>query len=91
MESPRSLKFSTFPVGMSLSTFFVITYLLCVAYGFVVPGQGMHELVSMLVPGFTWISWASFLVGLVVVFSYGWYVALIVVPVHNFFAALSAK
>lgn len=86
--SPR---FSILPVGMSLGTFFVITYLLCVAYGFVAPGESMHELISMLIPGFNWISWGSFLIGLIVAFGYGWYVALIVVPLYNFFAARTEK
>lgn len=80
-----SPQFSVVPVGMSVGTFFVVTYLLCVAYGFVVPGEGMHELISMLIPGFTWISWGSFLIGFVVAFGYGGYVALILVPLHNFF------
>jgi hypothetical protein len=82
--SPR---FSIVPVGMSLGTFFVITYLLCVAYGFVAPGQRMHELISMLIPGFTWISWGSFFIGVFVAFGYGWYVALIFIPLYNFRAA----
>ena len=86
--SPR---FSIVPVGMSLGIFFVITYLLCVVYGFVAPGQRMHELISMLIPGFTWISWESFLIGLVVAFGYGWYVALIFVPLHNFFVPRDEK
>lgn len=76
---------------MSLGTFFVITYLLCVGYGFVAPWEGMHELISMLIPGFTWISWESFLISLVVAFGYGWYVALIFVPLYNFFIARDKK
>jgi hypothetical protein len=51
----------------------------------------MHELISMLIPGFTWISWESFLIGLVVAVGYGWYVALIFVALHNLFASRDEK
>ena len=84
-------RMSVFPLGMSIATFFAITYILCISYGVLVSSQGMHQLFPMVLPGFQWITWSSFLLGLVLVFAYGWCVALVFVPIYNFFTALSAK
>lgn len=75
------------PIGMSLSALFVATYLLCVLYGLLWPALAMHELLSMLFPGFTWITWWSFVIGLVWSLAYAWYIALVFAPAYNFFAA----
>ena len=37
----------------------------------------MYQAWEKLLPGFTWISWGSFLIGLVESYGYGWYAALI--------------
>ena len=86
-----SLRLSIVPVGLSLGTFFVITYLLCILFGLLVSVQGIHQLLPMLLPGFTWLTWPSFLLGLVWVFAYGWYVAIVFAPIYNFFAARGAN
>ncbi|MEE9598461.1 MAG: hypothetical protein V3V96_16940 [Acidiferrobacterales bacterium] len=55
-------------------------------------GHGGHASVDMfeawrrLLPGFEWLTWKSFLLGLVESYAYGWYVALIWVPIYNVFA-----
>lgn len=72
--------------GLSLSLFLAITYLLCVLYGLIVADQGMQQLLSLVLPGFTWITWTSFFLGLVWALAYGWYVALVFTPLFNFFA-----
>lgn len=74
------------PLGLSLSLFLVITYVLCVLYGLGVSDQGMHQLLAALLPGFTWITWPSFFLGLIWNFAFGWYVALVFAPLFNFFA-----
>lgn len=71
--------------GMSLGTFLVITYALCVGFDLLFPGQVMYQTWLKLLPGFTWLTWPSFLLGLVESFSYGWYIALIFGPLFNFF------
>lgn len=38
-----------------------------------------------LLPGFTWISWPSFFLGLIETFGYGIYFGLVFVPLYNFF------
>lgn len=86
-----SLRLSIVPVGLSLGTFFVITYLLCILFGLLVSVQGIHQLLPMLLPGFTWLTWPSFLLGLFWVFACGWYVAIVFAPIYNFFAARGAN
>jgi hypothetical protein len=74
------------PLGLSLSSFFVITYVLCVLFGIFVSDRGVHQLLPLLLPGFTWITWPSFFLGLVWSFVYGWFVAVVFAPLFNFFA-----
>lgn len=73
--------------GMSLGLFLSITFVLCVLFDLWLPEFAMHTAWAPLLPGFTWISWSSFLLGLVESFAYGWYVALVFGPLYNFFAA----
>jgi len=75
-----------FAFGMSLGIFLAITFVLCVGFDLLFPGMAMYETWLRLLPGFTWLSWPSFLLGLVESFVYGWYVALIFGPLFNFFA-----
>jgi hypothetical protein len=82
---------SIIAVGMSLGLFFAITYVLCVLYGLVVADRGMHELLALVIPAFTWLTWPSFAWGLVVSFAYGWYVAVVFVPLFNFFGRCSRR
>ena len=73
--------------GLSLGLFLAITYVLCVGFDLLFPGQAMYQTWLRLLPGFTWLTWQSFLLGLIESFAYGWYVALIFAPLFNFFAA----
>jgi hypothetical protein len=79
------------PLGMTLGTFFVVTYILCVLFGLLVSYPGMHRLLSDMMPGFTWITWPSFFIGLVWAFVFGWYIAVVFVPIYNFFVAGGPK
>jgi hypothetical protein len=72
--------------GMSLGAFLSITYVLCVGFDLLFPGAAMYQTWLRLLPGFTWLTWPSFLLGLVESFAYGWYVALIFGPLFNLFA-----
>src|SRR6516225_4519736 len=71
--------------GLSLGLFLAITYVLCVGFDLLFPGQAMYQTWLRLLPGFTWLTWQSFLLGLVESFAYGWYIALIFGPLYNFF------
>ena len=75
-----------YPVGMALGVLLAVSFLLCVLFGLLFPGATMYEAWLPLLPGVTWISWPSALLGLVESFAYGWYIAVIVVPAFNFFS-----
>lgn len=73
------------PVAAAVVTFGVITYILCVIFDFIFPRWAMYQLWEILLPGFTWISWGSFFIGLIGVIVYGIYIAAVFVPVYNYF------
>lgn len=81
----------TIPVlalGMALSLFLAISYVLCVLGYIFLPALPIaHSALSIFLPGFILLSWPSFCLGLAESFGWGWYVALIFVPLYNFFAA----
>ena len=75
-----------YPVGMSLGILLALSFAVCVVFGLLLPGAMMYKAWLPWLPGVTWISWSSALLGLAESFAYGWYIALIFVPVYNFFA-----
>ena len=75
-------------LGSSLSAFLVISYLLCVVGYLLVPGLPIsHMSLVIFLPGFELLTWPSFFLGLVESFAWGWYIALILGPLYNFFVA----
>lgn len=79
-------------VTLSLALFTTISYLLCVAYGLIVPRElHMSPLLEMVLPGFKWLSPGSFFLGLVESFLWGVYVGIVFVPIHNLLSRRSAK
>ena len=85
-EGNVHFRLPVFALGWSLGLFFAITFVICVGFDLLFPKSAMYEVWSKLLPGFTWLSWSSLLIGLVESFLYGWYVALIFGPLFNFFA-----
>lgn len=73
-------------VGHATGLFLAITFALCVAFDLLFPAHAMFEVWRKLLPGFEWLSWRSFFLGLAESYGYGWYFALIWVPLYNFFA-----
>ena len=71
----------------SLGIFLAITFVLCIAFDLLFRSLAMYQTLLKLLPGFTWLSWPSFFLGLVERFASGWYVALIFAPLYNFCAA----
>ena len=53
--------------------------------------MAMYPSWQSLLPGFTWISWSSFLLGLVESNGYGWSAALIWVPLYNVLSVRAAR
>ena len=73
-------------LGLSLGTFFVISYVICIAGYLLLPGFPVqHGSLSIFLPGFELLSWQSFFLGLVESFIWGWYIAGVFVPLYNFF------
>jgi len=77
--------------GHATSLLFLISFVLCVGFDFIFPEHAMYQSWQSLLPGFEWISWKSFLLGMVESYAYGWYVALIWIPLYNVFSARSTK
>jgi hypothetical protein len=73
-------------VGHASSLLLAITFTLCVIFDLVFPDMAMYQLWLKLLPGFEWLSWQSFLLGLFESWGYGWYLTLIWVPIYNYFA-----
>lgn len=78
----------TIPVialGMALSLFLVISYVICVST-YLIPGLAIsHVMLTEFLPGFEFLNWQSFCLGLLESFAWGWYVAMIFGPLYNFF------
>lgn len=91
MNEKAASRISLYALGMSLGIFLAITFLLCVLFDLLFPGYAMYRVWAPLLPGFSWLSWSSLLIGLVESFAYGWYVAVVFAPLYNFFTARSAK
>ncbi len=72
-------------VGLSAGAFLSITYVLCVAYDLIFPANAMYEAWYKLLPGFKWLTWWSFCLGLVESFLYGIYAGLVFAPLYNLF------
>jgi hypothetical protein len=80
-------KISLMAFGHASSLFISISFVLCVAFGLLFPQNTMYEAWQPLLPGFEWLSWQSFCLGLVESYMYGWFITLIWVPLYNFFGS----
>jgi len=78
-------------VGHASSLFLAITFALCVGFDLLFPAHAMYEAWQKLLPGFEWLSWRSFFLGLIESYGYGWYFALVWAPLYNLFAARSNR
>ena len=73
-------------LGWTLSLFLLVSYLICIGFGIIAPAWAhMHEAWAPWLPGFEWLTWPGFLAGAVGSFTYGWYIALFVIPLKRFF------
>jgi len=74
-------------VGHATSITLAISFVLCVLFDLLFPQHAMFQAWQKLLPGFHWLSWSSFLLGVLESYGYGWYFALIWVPIYNVMAA----
>ena len=73
-------------LGLGLSLFFVISYLICIIGYLLLPGFPVqHGALSIFLPGFELLSWRSYFLGLAESFAWGWYIALVFGSLYNFF------
>lgn len=73
-------------VSWALGITTLISYLVCVAYGLATPSSlHMTSFLEQVLPGFKWLTWSGFLIGLVESFLYGVYAGIVYVPVYNLF------
>ena len=74
--------------GLSVSSFLAISYVLCIVGYLIAPATAVrHEALAILLPGFSLLSWQTFLIGLVESYAWGWYIALVFGALYNFFVA----
>ncbi|HEY6967953.1 MAG TPA: hypothetical protein VJA94_02020 [Candidatus Angelobacter sp.] len=69
----------------TLSLFFTQTYILCVLWNIVEPKPVYIRMLEIFLPGFKWLTRASFFLGMIESFLYGVYVAVAFVSIHNYF------
>ena len=77
--------------GLAVGLFLDITFLICAFWGLVVPArwETMSKLWEAVLPGFTWLTPWSTVLGLVELFLYGIYTAIVFVPLFNYFEGRS--
>lgn len=68
--------------ALGLST--AISFVVCVAYGLIVP-ESLHSraFLEQVLPAFKWLTWWGFGLGLAESFLYGVYAALVFCPIYN--------
>ncbi len=75
-----NIKLIAWALGLSVAVSFVV----CVAFGLITPQSlHMHVFLQQVLPGFRWLTWWGFLLGLVESFLYGVYAAIVYVPIYN--------
>lgn len=74
-------------VTKSLSSFAAISFVLCVGYGLLAPAA-FHApwLLEAILPGFTWLSVGSFVLGLIETALYGAFAGALYSVLSNYFA-----
>ncbi|MDW3098644.1 MAG: hypothetical protein R8J41_11150 [Alphaproteobacteria bacterium] len=87
MTDAHTVRIPTIPtVGHALSVFLLLTYLICIGFGLLVPGEArMYEAWAPLLPGFEWLTVSGFVFGAIGAYAYGWYIALFLMPIYRFF------
>ena len=73
-------------VSLSLGIAAAVSFVVCLLWGLLLPeALHMHGFLELILPGFTWLSMGSALLGLVESFLFGVYAGVVYVPVYNFF------
>lgn len=79
------------PIAWTLAVFSAVVFIFDVLAGLLFPNWWvMQNLYEFLLPGFTFISWGTFFLGLVEIFVGGFLTAVLFVPIHNYFISREA-
>jgi len=79
------------PIAWTLAVFATVVFALDMLFGVLFPNWWvMQKAYELLLPGFTFISWGAFLLGLVESFIGGFLTAVLFVPIYNYFAGREA-
>lgn len=71
-------------VTWSLSLWTALAFITCVLFGFLTPDSShMHLFLEEVLPGFRWLTWSGFAIGLAESFLCGAYAGLTFVLIHN--------
>ena len=72
-------------VCWSLGLTSAFSFVICVLWGLITPDAlHMHMFLEQILPAFKWLTWWSFLLGLIESFLWGFYIGIVFVPIHNF-------
>lgn len=87
-NQPGPVLIPVFTLGLALSLFLTISYVLCISGYLLLPGLPVqHSALAIFLPGFQLLSWRTFFLGLGESFAWGWYIALVFGPIYNFLAS----
>lgn len=71
-------------VSLALGLTFAVSFVVCVLWGLLLPEPvHMHQFLQFVLPGFTWISWGSAILGVIESFLFGVYFGVVYVLIHN--------
>ena len=71
--------------GHATSLFLLLSYILCSGFGLKFPSYQMREAWTSLLSGFEWLTPSGFIFGLLGSYAYGWFIAVLGVPLYEFF------
>jgi len=75
------------PVAWTLAVFAAVVFALEMLLGVLFPNWWvMQKQYEFLLPGFTFVTWGTFFLGLVEIFIGGFLTAVLFVPIYNYFA-----
>ena len=77
-------------LGPASAGFLAVAYVLCISYDLLF-GSHMYRVWLALLPGFEWLSWGSFALGLLETIAYGLFFGLVFAPMYNFFLTRAEK
>ena len=80
------------PIGLALGFLLAITFVLDVIGGLLFPNfWTMYKAWELVLPGFAWLSWGTFVYGLIASFIAGWYVAIVFGLLYNYFVGRESE